>query len=56
MKFTIDKSEKGEKVMRAFAELTAKYDKIPYDLIKMRRLKILSRVVDSKYVIKMGNL
>ena len=42
--------------MREYAELTAKNDKIPHVLIKMKRLKILSRVVHSEYVNKMGNL
>ena len=56
MKFIINKSEKGEKAMREYAELTAKFGKIPYELIKMKRLKILSKVVHSEYVNKMGNL
>ena len=50
VKFIINKSEKGEKAMREYAELTAKFGKIPYELIKMKRLKILSKVVHSEYV------
>ena len=56
VKFTINKSEKGEKAMREFADLSGKHDKIPYELIKLKRLKILSEVVDMEYVNKMGNL
>jgi hypothetical protein len=43
--------------MREFAELTLKKDMIPYERIRnMKRLKILSEVVDLEYVDKMGNL
>jgi hypothetical protein len=42
--------------MREFAKLTEKKVKIPFDKIRMKRLKILSEVVDSEYVNKMGNL
>ena len=30
VKFKINKSEKGEKAMKEYAELTAKFEKIPY--------------------------
>jgi hypothetical protein len=56
VKFTINKDEKGEKVMREFAELSQNYDKTDRDKYKLRRLEILSEVVDCKYVNKMGNL
>ena len=56
VKFTINKSEKGEKSMREFADLTGKHEKIPYDLIKLKKLKILSEVVDLEYVNNMGNI
>ena len=42
--------------MREFADISGKHDKIPYELIKLKRLKILSEVVDLEYVNKMGNL
>ena len=66
VKFTINKSEEGEKAMREFAELGRyvphvpyyeKKDEIPYERIRsMKRIKILSEVVGSEYVNNMGNL
>ena len=56
VKFTIDKNTNGEKVMREFAELSQRKEKTELDKMKMRRLEILSEVVDCEYVNKMGNL
>jgi len=42
--------------MREFAKFTEKKVKISFDKIRMKRLKILSEVVDLEYVNKMGNL
>ena len=56
VKFTIDKNPNGEKVMREFADISQRKEKTALDKMKMRRLEILSEVVDCKYVNKMGNL
>jgi hypothetical protein len=56
VKFTIDKNTNGEKVMREFADISQRKEKTALDKMKMRRLEILSEVVDYTYVNKMGNL
>ena len=42
--------------MREFAKLSQSYDKTDRDKYKMKRMEILSEVVDCTYVNKMGNL
>ena len=56
VKYTIDKNANRERVMREFADISQRNDKNALDKIEMRRLEILSEVVDYKYVNKMGNL
>ena len=56
VKYTIDKNANRERVMREFADISQRNDKNALDKMKMRRLEILSEVVDYKYVNKMGNL
>ena len=56
VKFTINKDEKGERVMREFAKLSQNYAKTDRDKYKLKRIEILSEVVDFEYVNKMGNL
>ena len=56
VKFTINKDEKGERVMREFAQLSQNYAKTDRDKYKLKRIEILSEVVDFEYVNKMGNL
>ena len=56
VKYTIDKNANRERVMREFADISQRNDKNALDKIKMRRLEILSEVVDFEYVNKMGNL
>ena len=56
VKFTINKDAKGERVMREFAKQSQNYDKTLRDKYKLKRIEILSEVVDCEYVNKMGNL
>ena len=56
VKFTINKDAKGEKAMREFAYLSQNYAKTDRDKYKLKRMEILSEVVDYSYVNKMGNL
>ena len=56
VKYTIDKNANKERVIREFADISQRNDKNALDKMKMRRLEILSEVVDYKYVNKMGNL
>ncbi len=56
VKFTIDKNANGERVLREFANISQRNDKTAQDKMKMRRLEILSEVVDYTYVNKMENL
>ena len=56
VKFTIDKNTNGEKVMREFADISQRKDKTDRDKYKLKRIDLLSEVVDYTYVNKMGNL
>lgn len=56
VKFTIDKFEQGEIIMRKFAQISEKYDKTVYDMARMKGLGIISDIIDFRYVNKMGNI